>query len=639
MQARFFVPFAVIALASRVASAAPAEEDRPTAPTFGNDVPEFVPGEIAIDLRDDATADDVTKIASDYGLAIRPNSAWSTTHDKLEVADDVDPALEAGLLDALGHDARVEHAEPMALYGATFVPDDPLYASKQWHLQRVGAERAWSYTCGRGVTVAVVDTGIACFDRGPFSRGTDLAGTRCEGGWNFVDDTAHAYDDQGHGTHVAGTIAQTTNNGVGTAGLAYCATLMPVKVLNRQGFGTVANVAEGIRYAADEGAQVINLSLGGPIKSKILEDAINHALDKGVVVVAAAGNSGRRVGWPAAYPGVVAVSATDPSDKIASFSSRGPEVWIAAPGVNVTQQTICNGGRDKCEIFGTFNGTSMASPHVAGVAAMVEALGVTRGPAVAAVLAASARPKDDKNLYGAGILDGGSAVARVFWGHFVERLLALGIVAWAVRRRIRQRGGRLDATPGAWTGAWLGGVGLFAAAPLLGLASSTGWMGTAAQLAMRPLGEWDLVLGGVRMHEAWIMASALPVVALSALGFSSRRLRPFIGGVALGTAALLLQMTWSADVAFAGGPWLARVWGASNALVCLWIARVGLERSGVRARPISASRNGTNGNNGTNGTNGNNGSDRSAAGANRTPKSPNTSSAAGGKGADGGGAT
>jgi serine protease len=320
------------------------------------------------------------------------------------------------------------------------------------------------------------------------------------------------------------------------------------------------------------------LSLGGPIKSRILEDAINHALGKGVVVVAAAGNSGRRVGWPAAYPGVVAVSATDPNDTIASFSSRGPEVSIAAPGVAVTQQTICNGGRDKCEIFGTYNGTSMASPHVAGVAAMIEALGVTNGPAVAEVLAASARPKEEKNLYGAGILDGGSAVARVFWGHFVERVFALLAMGWAVRRRIVARGGRMGATPAAWAGAWLAGVGLFAVAPLLGLASSPGWTGTAAQLAMRPLGEWDLVLGGVRLHEAWILASALPVVGLAALGFSSRRLRPFIGGVALGTAALLLQMSWSGDAAFAGGPGLGRVWAIVNALVCVWIARVGLER-------------------------------------------------------------
>jgi serine protease len=397
---------------------------------------DVVQGEIAVDLRDDVSDADVADLQAKYHFAMRPASAWSKTHDKLEVAD-VSPADEPALIDELSRDPRVEHAEPMALFGATFVPDDPLYA-KQWHMTRVDAEKAWNYSCGEGVTVAVIDTGIACFDKGPFTRGTDLKGTRCEGGWNFVDDSAEAHDDHGHGTHVAGTIAQTTNNGMGTAGLAYCATLMPVKVLSKQGFGSTANVAEGIRYAADNGAQVINLSLGGPIKSRILEDAVNHALAKNVVIVAAAGNSGRKVGWPAAYPGVIAVSATDDKDNIAWFSSRGPEVGIAAPGVSVTQQTICNGGKDKCEIFGTFNGTSMASPHVAGVAAMVESMGVTTQGAVRDALASTAREKSEKNLFGAGILDGGAAVAKAFWGHLFVRLMALALVTWRVARRIRK---------------------------------------------------------------------------------------------------------------------------------------------------------------------------------------------------------
>ena len=149
-------------------------------------------------MRDDASPAAVAALAAKYGVAMRPNSAWSRTHDQLEVAD-VDPAREGALIDALSRDPLVEHVEPMAVYRETFVPNDPLYASKQWHLRRVGAEKAWSYTCGQGITVAVVDTGIACFDKGPFSRGTDLAGTRCEGGWNFVTDTREAADDQGHG--------------------------------------------------------------------------------------------------------------------------------------------------------------------------------------------------------------------------------------------------------------------------------------------------------------------------------------------------------------------------------------------------------------------------------------------------------
>jgi serine protease len=563
-------------LASGLEGHAAAADD----PTFGSEdaAGDRIEGEIAIDVRDDASPAEVDALGARYGVSMRPNSAWSRTHDKLEVAD-VDPAREDAIIEAMSQDPRVEHVEPMAVYRETFVPDDPLY-SKQWHLRRVGAEKAWSYTCGQGVTVAVVDTGIACFDKGPFSRGTDLAGTRCEGGWNFVDDSPEAYDDQGHGTHVAGTIAQTTNNGVGAAGLAFCASLMPIKVLNKQGFGSVANVAEGIRFAADHGAQIINLSLGGPIKSGILKDAVEHALSAGVVVVAAAGNSGKKVGWPAAYPGVVAVSATDDTDKIAWFSSRGPEVAIAAPGVGVTQQTVCNGGRDKCEIFGTFNGTSMASPHVAGVAAMIESLGVTRGDAVRDALFESARAPAggaDPKLYGAGILDGGAAASHVFWGHFFLRALALAGLAALVRRRIVKRGGTFARSPGAFLGACLAGVGLLPFIPISGLLTHTGKLHDFVELAMRPLGEWDAILFGAGLHRWLLLASALPSIALAALGFASRRLRPLIGGIALGTAALLCQMAYSADVAFVAGEALARAWAAGNALVCLWIARVALD--------------------------------------------------------------
>ena len=142
---------------------------------------------------------------------------------------------------------------------------------------------------------------------------------------------------------------------------------MPIKVLTRQGWGTVANVAEGVpqlRGRSGRAGREPEPRLA-PAKSAILEDAVEHAISKGVLVVAAAGNSGRSVGYPAAYEGVVAVSATDASDKIAWFSSRGPQVVVAAPGVAVTQQTVCDGGKNKCELFGTFSGTSMASPHVA----------------------------------------------------------------------------------------------------------------------------------------------------------------------------------------------------------------------------------------------------------------------------------
>jgi serine protease len=553
----------------------------PAAPSFGGSqvVEETIDGQMVIDVRDDATAADVADIEARYGVRMHPNSKWSADHDKLEVAA-VDPAREQRLIEALSADRRVEHAEPMAIYRATFVPDDPLYTTKQWHLRRVGAERAWNYSCGTGVTVAVVDTGVACFDKGPFSRGTDLAGTRCEHGWNFVDDSPDAYDDQGHGTHVAGTIAQTTNNGMGAAGLAFCATLMPIRVLNKQGFGTVANVAEGIRYAADEGAQVINLSLGGPIKSRILGDAVKHALEAGAVIVAAAGNSGRGVGWPAAYPGVIAVSATDASDEIAWFSSRGPEIAIAAPGVSVTQQTVCNGGHDKCEVFGTFNGTSMASPHVAGAAAMIESLGVTDGASVREVLGASARRPNaghDGNLFGAGILDVSAAASRTFWRHFALRALALAVLVLALATRVRKRGRRIVPTAGAIFGALAAGLGLLPFLPLLGLSARAGAARTLVELIERPFGQWDLVLFGADTHKWLLLSSALPAFALAALGFSSRRIRPIIGGVALGTAALLAQTAWSGDEAFVGGALLLRVWALAHGLICVWLARMALD--------------------------------------------------------------
>lgn len=284
------------------------------------------------------------------------------------------------------------------------------------------------------------------------------------------------------------------------------------------------------------------------------------------------------------------MSATDSSDKIAWFSSRGPEVSIAAPGVGVTQQTVCNGGRDKCEVFGTFNGTSMASPHVAGVAAMVEALGVTDSASVRRALEATARrppesSDDDRALLGSGIVDAAAAVSHVYWSHVGLRVLALVGLTWAVGRRIRRRGAKLSRAPAAVLGALVASVGLFPLVPLLGWTPHAGTMAALHELAARPLGEWDLVLVGAGLHRWLLLASALPAVALTGLGFASRRVRPLIGGVALGTAALLLQMAWAGDTAFVGGALLSRVWILANALVCLWLARTALEATGgERAR-------------------------------------------------------
>src|SRR5262249_20276338 len=144
---------------------------------------------------------------------------------------DVPPSEVAEVIARLSADPRVEAAEPAGIAKMLFTPNDPKYG-EQWHMKRAGAETAWEYACGEGVTVSIVDTGIACYDADGFMKGTDLAGTSCVDGYNFVGKNKIAADDQGHGTHVAGTIAQTTNNGIGVAGLAHCAKLMPVEVLS-----------------------------------------------------------------------------------------------------------------------------------------------------------------------------------------------------------------------------------------------------------------------------------------------------------------------------------------------------------------------------------------------------------------------
>jgi serine protease len=540
----------------------------------GVNAPQYIPGEIVIDAKDDLSDADIQGLANDLHISIRDNSPDIKGDGNIEITD-VDPADVPSVLARLKADPRVEGAELAETATILWTPNDPKY-EEQWHMKRAGAEQAWDYACGEGVTVAVVDTGIACYDEGGFMKGTDLAGTSCVGGYNFVAKNEIAADDQGHGTHVAGTIAQTTNNGIGVAGLAHCAKLMPVKVLSARGWGTMADVAEGIRWAADHGAQVINLSLGAPSKSDVVEKAVTHAYEKGVVVVAAAGNSGRSVGYPAAYPGVIAVSATDKNDAIAWFSSRGPEVSIGAPGVGVTQQTICEAGKNKCEQWGTFNGTSMASPHVAGAAALLVGQGVTDPDHVKSVLQGTATPKEDKNLFGAGILEAGKATATTFWTHIVFRLAALAALAALVFARIKRKGGTVEKGSGKAIGALIGSVGLLPFLPLLGIPARLGSLRPFAELAMKPLGEWTLLLSP-NLHKWLPLASALPVFALTAVLFGNKRLRPVIGGLALGTAALCTQIGFSGETLYAMGPFMLRVWCAVNVVLCLALARLALD--------------------------------------------------------------
>ena len=546
----------------------------PTSALTVENVPDRISGELVVDVNDNLSDDEIASLGNEYGISLHDNSPGVKHDGNVELAE-VDPSRIDDLIARLSKDPRVEAVEQDTVARALFTPNDPMFA-EQWHMQRAGAEQAWEYACGEGVTVAVVDTGIACYDDSGFMKGTDLARTQCVPGYNFVGKNDIAADDQGHGTHVAGTIAQTTNNGVGVAGLAHCAKLMPVKVLSARGWGTMADVADGVRWAADHGAQVINLSLGSSSKSPVVEQAVHYAYKKGVVVVAAAGNSGKSVGYPAAYDGVIAVSATDKNDEIAWFSSRGPEVTIGAPGVNVTQQTICEAGKNKCEQFAAFNGTSMASPHVAAAAAILVGQGVTDPDAVKAVLTATASPKEDKNLFGAGILETGKAAARTHWAHVGVRFAALLAFAFLVIRRIKSKGGTVEGGVGKVAGALFAGIGALPFLPILGIPARLGSMRWIADLAMRPFGEWDLAFSP-GLHSWLLLASAAPAFFLTTFFFNNKTVRPFVGGFALGTAALLAQLGVSGETAFALGSVGLRLFCVANIVAALWVARMTLD--------------------------------------------------------------
>lgn len=329
----------------------------------------------------------------------------------------------------------VLYAEPNYLVHALYVPNDTYYQPYQWHMDNasgsgVNAEEAWDITRGRGATVAIIDTGVAyeTARRGwtRYYQAPDLAGTCFVQGYDFAYNDPYPNDDQGHGTHVAGTIAQTTDNGEGVAGLAHEACIMPIKALDRYGGGTHADIAAAIQWAADNGADVINLSLGGPDSSHTLEDAVRYAYEKGVTVVAAAGNNGaEQAFYPAAYDEyVIAVGATGYDTEFASYSNYGDFVDMVAPGGDsedlngdgavdgILQQTI--GGR--LNEFGYYfsMGTSMAAPHVAAAAALLVSAGVATTPdAVRVSLATTARDLGTPGVdmrYGHGLVDVAAAL-------------------------------------------------------------------------------------------------------------------------------------------------------------------------------------------------------------------------------------
>ena len=265
----------------------------------------------------------------------------------------------------------------------------------QWGVRRLNAPAAWGSNQGDGVKVAVIDTGVA-------PDHPELK-ARVAGGFNALDKDKPFADDHGHGTHVAGIVAAELD-GKGVAGVAPKAVIYGVKVLTKEGSGSAWGIITGINWCIENKMQIINMSLGSTQSLYTLYDAVQKAIAAGVTVVAAAGNDSGAVNYPAAYPGVIAVSALDKDDAIAKFSSRGPQVAFIAPGVKVlsTVPTFHDPSGYKA-----YSGTSMACPHVAGLAALAIGKGAQGPAAVKEALASAALklPNLSAAEQGAGVVD------------------------------------------------------------------------------------------------------------------------------------------------------------------------------------------------------------------------------------------
>jgi thermitase len=268
-------------------------------------------------------------------------------------------------------ESSVRYAEPDYMAYADLTPNDT-YFSQMWGMTKIQAPQAWDITTGSSsVYVAVLDCGVYDTVSAPGSTGHPDINGKVVAAANFSDSTHGADDWCNHGTHVTGTVAANTNNGMGVAGVGFNTRIMNGKVLGDNGSGTSSWLINGINWASNNGAKVITMSLsGGGSCFSSLQDAVNYAWSRNVVVVAAAGNNGNTaLNWPASCNNVVAVGSTDSNDIRSSFSNYGSSwVDVAAPGSSILSTNYTGG-------YSTFNGTSMATPHVAGLAALLWAVG------------------------------------------------------------------------------------------------------------------------------------------------------------------------------------------------------------------------------------------------------------------------
>jgi thermitase len=344
------------------------------------------PGELLVKFRSDVSAMSAMKVQSTFGLKPLATGAGLAKLGWAKMGFDSSKTNMAAVLSGLGRDASVAYAEPNYIarvikptstqlaskddHGVSY--DDPM-AGQQYALGKLDMSHAHGVTMGSSnTTLAIVDTGVEV-EHPDFK---DAAGkSRVIPGKNTTNNTNDVTDKYGHGTHCAGIAAASANNKEGVVGIAPKVNILAVKVLGDNGSGTYEGVANGIIFAADKGSKVISMSLGGPSNAQVLEDAVKYAMGKDSLIVAAMGNDYDNVkSYPAAINGVMAVVSTDEKDKKSDFSNWGDWSSVSAPGSDILSTLPTHANVIGQKRYGTLSGTSMATPAVAGLAALVRDL-------------------------------------------------------------------------------------------------------------------------------------------------------------------------------------------------------------------------------------------------------------------------
>jgi serine protease len=347
--------------------------------TYLPDQPTYVPGQVLVTFLPGTPAAEMSRVYAAHQCC----EIYSSPYAGFKVLTIPGYTTVLDMTRQLSTEPSVFYVSPNYYRHAHLLPNDPYY-KYQWHLPRLNCSYAWNYATGLGALVALLDSGVAYQTAGVYALAPDLAGTLFVPGYDFINVDAYPNDDYGHGTHMAGCIAQTTNNLLGCAGVAFNATIMPVKVMNNLGSTPISNEADGIYFAANNGAKIINMSLGGTGTSVTEHTAVTYAYNKGVTIICSAGNASSSVPeYPASYTECVSVSAIRYDYTKPAYSNYGLYIDVCSPGGDLTVDQNLDGFGDgilqqtfSAPTYASFyyyfmEGTSPAAALVSGVAALI----------------------------------------------------------------------------------------------------------------------------------------------------------------------------------------------------------------------------------------------------------------------------